>query len=192
MNTDTDPREATARARRSHRALPLAAEPRRLAAVVLEVLAGVRTPAQAAEALGVSPMRYYQLEGRALAGLVGACQARGRGRRRGPEQELQALKRQNQRLERELARQRSLVRLAQRSLGLAPAPAAAAKAAGRKGRRPVVRALVAARKLQAPGRGEAAEAAPEPTPDSGPLPAPSAVPTLATAARDVPAQLVPT
>jgi hypothetical protein len=144
-----DGAKSAAKARRGHRALPpLDVEARRLAALVLEVLAGVRTPTQAAEALGISSMRYYQLESRALEGLVAACETRCRGRQRGPGQEMKALRRQNARLERELARQRSLVRLAQRSLRLMPVPAA--KTGGRKRRRPVVRALVAAQKLQAP------------------------------------------
>lgn len=41
---------------------------RRRAAAVLEVLAGARTPTQAAEALGVSLPRYYLLEQRAIGG----------------------------------------------------------------------------------------------------------------------------
>ena len=55
-------------------------EAKRLAAVLLDVLAGARTPPQAAEVLGVSLPRYYQLEDRGLAGLVAACEARPRGR----------------------------------------------------------------------------------------------------------------
>jgi hypothetical protein len=38
----------------------------RMAAAILEVLAGARTPSQAAEALGVSLPRYFQLETRAM------------------------------------------------------------------------------------------------------------------------------
>src|SRR5436190_1278627 len=45
-----------------------------VAACVLEVLAGVRTPAEAAGELGVSLPRYYQLEQRALQGLVQGCE----------------------------------------------------------------------------------------------------------------------
>ena len=41
-----------------------------MAVVILEVLAGRRTPAEAAALLGVGPPRYYQLETRALQGLV--------------------------------------------------------------------------------------------------------------------------
>jgi len=55
-------------------------EARRLATLILEVLAGGRTPTEAAQALEISVPRYYQLEGRALRGLVAACEPRPRGR----------------------------------------------------------------------------------------------------------------
>src|SRR5215813_7628006 len=82
---------------------------RRRAAVLLEVLAGGRTPAQAAEALGLSLPRYYQLEAAALRGLVGACEPRPKGRGRPAEAELAGLRKEVQRLRRELARQQGLV-----------------------------------------------------------------------------------
>ena len=41
-------------------------EARRSAAVILEALAGMRTPAGAACALGIRPQRYYLLEERAV------------------------------------------------------------------------------------------------------------------------------
>ena len=49
------------------------------AAAILEVLAGGRTPTQAAQALGVSLGRYYLLEDNALAALVAACEPQPRG-----------------------------------------------------------------------------------------------------------------
>jgi len=123
-------------------------EAKRLAAAILEVLAGLRTPAQAAAALGMSLPRYYHWEGQALRGLLAGCEARPHGRRRSPDREVAALKQQQQRLEREVARQQSLVRLAQRAVGLAP-PAAPAKAPGKKRpRRPTARALQIADRLQ--------------------------------------------
>jgi len=123
-------------------------EAQRQAAVILEVLAGVRTPAQAAEVLGVSVPRYYQLESRALGGLVTACETRPKGRLRSPDHELAALRRQHDRLQRELVRQQTLLRMAQRSIGLAP-PAPAAKSPSKKRRRrAVVRALAAAAHLK--------------------------------------------
>ena len=128
-------------------------EAQRLAAVILDVLAGVRTPSQAAEALGVSLPRYFQLETRAMQALVTGCEARPRGPGRSADQELAALQRQHERLQRELGRQQTLVRLAQRNIGLAPPKPAADKPGGKdKGkkrrRRPVVRALRAAEVLQ--------------------------------------------
>ena len=127
-------------------------EAQRLAAAILEVLAGVRTPTQAAQALGVTQPRYYQVETRALQALVAACEPRPRGRGRSADKELTVLRRQYERLQRELGRQQTLVRLTQRTLGLAPPPAPGKPPGGKdKGkkrrRRPVVRALRAAEVL---------------------------------------------
>jgi hypothetical protein len=57
-----------------------AAGVKRQAAAILEVLAGARTPTEAATALAVSLPRYYQLESRALEGLVAACVPKPKGR----------------------------------------------------------------------------------------------------------------
>jgi hypothetical protein len=124
-------------------------EAQRAAAAILEVLAGGRTPTQAAEALSVSVPRYYQLEARAMRGLLAACEARPRGPGQSAEKELAMLRRQHERVQRELTRQQTLVRLAQRTIGLTAPPAPAAKAApGKKRRRAAVRALQAAAHLQ--------------------------------------------
>jgi hypothetical protein len=125
-------------------------EARRRAAAILEVLAGARTPVQAATALGVSLPRYYQLEARALRGLLAGCETPGPGRQRSPAAELAQLREQQQRLEREVVRQQTLVRLAQRAVGLAPPAAAPArdKGKGKKPRRPTARALSVAERLQ--------------------------------------------
>jgi hypothetical protein len=127
-------------------------EARKQAAAILEVLAGARTPPQAATALGVSLARYYQMEQRALAGLLAACEPRPRGRGRGPAVKQAAkLQRDNERLQREVARQQALVRLVQRSVGLPPAAAPApSKVPGKKRRtrRPVARALAVADRLR--------------------------------------------
>jgi hypothetical protein len=118
--------------------------------VILEVLAGARTPAQAAQVLEVSLPRYYQVETRALAGLVEGCAAPARGRQPEADREVEALRRERGRLERELARQQALVRLLQRGVGVAAVPASAGKEAGKKRRRrPAVRALRAATRLRA-------------------------------------------
>jgi hypothetical protein len=122
---------------------------RKQAAAILEVLAGARTPAQAATALTVSLPRYYQLEQRALEGLLVACEpCRARGRVRTEANVAAGLRLENERLQRELGRQQALVRLVQRHVGLTP-PAPPIREAGKKRRRrPVARALAVAQRLQ--------------------------------------------
>jgi hypothetical protein len=133
---------------------------KRLAAAILEVLAGMRTPLQAAQAVGVSLPRYYQVEAAGLRGLLSACEPQPRGRQANPLGEVAVLRKQAERLQRDLARQQSLVRLAQRAVGLS-APAPAAKSAGkRRKRKPVARALAVAARLRA-------ESTPADAPTSG-------------------------
>lgn len=123
-------------------------EAQRVAALILEVLAGARTPTQAAQALNASVPRYYQLEKRALEGLVEACEAKPRGRQPSADKELSALRREQERLQREVTRQQSLVRVTQRHLGLvAPVPPAKPAPGKRTRRQAVVRALTAAKQL---------------------------------------------
>ena len=123
---------------------------RRLAAAILEVLAGQRTPAQAAQALTISLPRYYQVEAGALRGLLAACEPKPRGRQVNLDARVRDLQRANERLQRDLARQQSLVRLTQRAAGL-PAPTAPPAKAGKKNRRrkPAARALAVAERLRA-------------------------------------------
>ena len=97
------------------------AQAKRQTAVILEVLSGLRGPSEGSEAMGVSLNRYYQLETRALQGMILALEPRPKGRQRSPEDEIGALKDDKERLERELARSQALVRAAQRSMGI-PAP----------------------------------------------------------------------
>jgi hypothetical protein len=137
------------------------------AAAILEVLAGVRSPPEAARALGVSLPRYYLLEEKALAGLVAACEPQPHGPRVDAARRCQALERDCQRWQRECARQQALVRAAQRTIGLAAPAPPATKAAGKKRRprRPAVRALKAVQRLQAeaePAADPASTAAPVP------------------------------
>jgi hypothetical protein len=127
-------------------------EAQRLAAAILDVLAGVRTPTAAAEALGISQPRYLQIEAQALKALVDSCKPRPRGRLRNADQERAGLQRQLQRLQQEVSRQQTLLRLAQRSIGLPPPKKPGEQPAGkdkgkRRARRPVVRALRAAELL---------------------------------------------
>jgi hypothetical protein len=135
-------------------------EAKQLAAAILEVLAGARTPAQAATALGWSLPRYYQREAQALRGLLAGCEPRPPGRTRSAEAELARLRQEQQRLERALARQQALVRLTQRAAGL-PAATPAAAAAGKRRRKAAARAVpLAARLRQEAAAAESRPAAP--------------------------------
>src|SRR2546426_11803453 len=67
---------------------------RRIAAAILDVLGGIRTPSDAAVAVGVSLPRYYALESRAIEGLVRGCEPRTKGRAASPDKELHVLRRE--------------------------------------------------------------------------------------------------
>ena len=128
------------------------AEACRLAVLILEVLAGGRTPLDAAKALDVRLPRYYQLETRALQGLITALEPRPKVRQPSPEGRISRLEKALGEARRESLRQQALVRAAQRSLGIKPPPPDEnkqpdQKAPGRRKRRPAVRALKVARRL---------------------------------------------
>ena len=135
----------------------LGTQAKRAAAVILEVLAGVRTPVSAASALGIRVPRYYLLEERAIQGLISACEPRPRGRTVSPDRRLARLERELAVSQRELARHQALARTTQRALGLAPPPNPSSTTTGkaettssgskRRRRKPSVRALRAARLL---------------------------------------------
>ena len=135
-------------------------EAQRRAAIVLEVLAGARTPTEAAQALAILVPRYYQLESQALRGLVLALEPIPPGRAPSIMAEVAALRRDKARLEREVLRQQALVRAAQRSLGLS-APPPPRKTAKKTRVRRQARALHAASRLQ--------EQAVEPAPAAAPV-----------------------
>jgi hypothetical protein len=131
----------------------VSAEARRQAAAILEVLAGVRTPTEVAGQLAVSLTRYYIIEGRALQGLIAACEPRPRGKVRTPASELAALRRECEQLRRQAARQQALLRVTERTIGLtsAAAPTSAKsenKSRKKRQRKPKARALLAAAVLQ--------------------------------------------
>lgn len=147
--------------KRGRRPRPRAAEPepsreaKQRAAAVLDVLAGSRTPTDAARSLDVSLMAYYLLEERALKGLLSACAPRPRGPGIDPSREVNALRAECERWKREHGRQQALVRAAQRTIGLAPpAPVQDRTKESkdgkrrRKPRRPVARALRRAERLR--------------------------------------------
>jgi hypothetical protein len=162
-------------------------EANRLAVVILEVLAGVKTPTQAAADLGLSLPRYYQLETRALEGLVAALEPRPKGKQPLPQNQIAALQRELEQARRACARQQALARVAQRTLAVKLTPRPKAKPtsvqpevgkspqprdrAGRRRRRPAVRALKAVQALRknlGPAEGEAIQQ-PAPT-EAGALP----------------------
>jgi hypothetical protein len=118
-------------------------EARRKAAAILEVLAGARKPSDAAQALGITPMRYYLLEMRAIQGLVKACEPLKLGPKVSPEREAEHLQKQVAQLERECARYAALARVAQRAVNLSPPSVKSNTATGKKVRRhkPPVRAV---------------------------------------------------
>ncbi len=147
-------------------------EARRIAAMVLEVLAGGRTPTEAAQALELSLPRYYQLEARALRGLLSACEPLSPGRQSSAAHELNALRRDKERLQREVLRQQALVRAAQRTIGLA-APAPPKKTAKKTRTRRLARALNVAERLRTAAEDKRTENGATAAPASAPVPASS-------------------
>lgn len=144
-------------------------EARKLAAAILEVLAGVRSPAEAAKACGLSLPGYYASELRALGGLLTSCEPRPRGRQVSQASKMAELQRECQRLRRQCDRQQALIRLAQRSIGLSPTAPPAGKPAskqadrpqGKRKRRPRTRVLKVIAELQRPQEEGAASTAEE-------------------------------
>lgn len=145
------------------------------AAVILEVLAGERSTTSAAALIGVSPVRYYAIESRAIAGLIAACAPKPPGAVPGSGDADRVLRRaiaEKDGLTAQVRRLHALLRSTQRSLGVAPVvakPEPAARTDGKKPkrhRRPRVRALTLVRRLMAQ---EASTNPPPPATDvSGP------------------------
>ena len=148
-------------------------EARKIGALVLEVLAGELRPVEAAAALEVGLMRYYQLEKQALEGLLSACEPRGKGRRPKSAEKLLAEKdKEKNGLERDLHRTQALLRAAQKIAGVMQAVKKETPG-GRKRRKPEVRALKIARNLAKPV--PAAAEAPS-APSALPTPNPASTP----------------
>jgi hypothetical protein len=130
-------------------------EAKQRAAMMLDVLAGARTPLEAAEALGVSLARYYQLEDRAMKGFLAGCASPARGRQMSAQTQMHKLAKENERLQHELARYQALVRLTQRTVGVPPpAPKSAKESGKRRKRKPSVRAMRRAELLREETPGE--------------------------------------
>ena len=98
-------------------------EAKRQGAVILEVLCGLRDAKAGAGAMRVTANRYYQLETRALQGMISALEPRPKGRRWTPEEKLEQMEKEKQRLEQEVKRLQALLRAAQRSMGIPAFPA---------------------------------------------------------------------
>jgi hypothetical protein len=139
----------------SRREPEVSREAKQRAAIMLDVLAGARTPPEAAEALGVSLARYYQLEDRAIKAFLVGCESPARGRQMSAQTQLHKLTKENERLQRELARYQALVRLTQRTVGVPPpAPKSAKESGKRRKRKPSVRAMRRAELLREESSGE--------------------------------------
>jgi hypothetical protein len=140
--------------RKQHAVQGGSSEANRIVVAILEVLAGMRSPAEAAAALKISLVRYYLLETRALEGMVAACEPKPLGKQPSPQTRIASLEKELQQAHRECARQQALARVAQRSVGLSAKDGQKGKASskrdskGRKKRRPTVRALKAANTLR--------------------------------------------
>jgi len=83
-----------------------------LSAIILEYWTGVKTKSEAAKALGVPPIRVWQMSQRAATGLVCALLTPPSGKRGRPMasgEEESALRRENERLRKENALQRELI-----------------------------------------------------------------------------------
>ena len=123
---------------------------KRNAALVLEVLAGSLKPVDAAEAMGICANAYYKYEERALMGLVEACEPKAGGRSRPVEKEIEELQKKCRQLESDCVRYQTLARASQKAFGMniknRPKPGEKGK---KHAKRPVVRALVAAKALKA-------------------------------------------
>lgn len=150
-----------------------ASDAQRRAAVILEVLAGVRSAVQGAAALGISVNHYYLLERQALGGLVAACAPRPKGQRPDAERRLRTLEQALERSQRECQRQAALVRATQRAVGLPAPPPVRPASKSRRGkagaapavrrRRTSVRALRLAREMAADSLAKEQGAAVQPT-----------------------------
>jgi len=124
-------------------------EAKRAAALVLEVLSGTKTTIDASKALGVTLARYYQLEARALQGVLTALEPKRRGKRTDPGHEIDKLRRDSDRLQREVTRLQALLRASQRAIGImAPPRPGKSRLGGKRKRRPTARALRAVTALR--------------------------------------------
>ncbi len=94
---------------------------KRLLALLLEALGGIRSTQEAADGMGVALVRYYQLETRALQAMLDALEPRQKGRKPKTEAQYQAeFAEEKQMLLKDLNRYKSLCRSLQRTVGVTP------------------------------------------------------------------------
>jgi len=128
-------------------------EAKKLSALMLESLAGVRTPTDAAQQAGISAQRFYLLETRALQGIVRSLEPRRKGRQKGAEQLLAEALKEKDRLVRDLARTQALLRSAHRVIGVQPVTSSEKpgkiEGKGKRKKRPSPRAVKAVAVLRA-------------------------------------------
>lgn len=87
-------------------------------AIVLEVLAGSMQVEEASKRLNLQPPAYYNLENRAIRGLIKACEPSGKGPGENKDKKIKELEQEVTHLEREVRRYQSLTRAAQKAIGL--------------------------------------------------------------------------
>ena len=145
-------------------ALTGSTDAKRLAAGILDILAGLRTTSDGAAALGISLPRYYVLETRVVQAIVNACEPLPRGRQRTPQDKINELEAANDKLRREVSRLQAVMRAAQRSIGLPSSPPSQAKAkAGNSGKAKAKR-----KRKQTPRAQKMIAALRKPAPPAGP------------------------
>ena len=84
---------------------------------VLQVLSGHLGASEAAKSIGVSGARYYQLEKKALSGMLAFLSPSEEGQKPAPKR-LEKLQKRVEELQEETARQKQLLRMARRVWGL--------------------------------------------------------------------------
>jgi Skp family chaperone for outer membrane proteins len=100
------------------KALRGSAEAKRKAAIILEVLSGLRSTQSAADEIGVALVRYYVLETRMLQAMISELEPKPRGRRVSVSREREKLQEELARTQRELSRLQALHRVTQRAVGV--------------------------------------------------------------------------
>ena len=124
-------------------------EAKKAAMAVLEVLAGLRKPSEAHKELGCSLQRYYAIEARAIQGLITSLENRDHRRQRRPETKIKELEKELERTTRELNRAQTLIRMAQRTVGMKAATnKLPASKKGKRRRKATVRAKKVAKVLK--------------------------------------------